>query len=355
MLPSRPERVFHVEHPTWTTVIFSGKDALMPKRAKPIPTHRLGRGLSSLIGGMPSTTVGLAGADRPAVPADAPRADGHGSPSPRRRDVPVEHIAPNPYQPRRHFEAAALEELAASISREGILQPLLVVRAQDPAAARPYVLIAGERRLRAARRVGLTTVPCVVREATGEQMLEWSLVENIQRADLNAVERAQAYRSYMDRFNLTQAEVAERTGEARPSIANYLRVLDLSDSVQQMLLDGALTFGHARALAALAGQEDRQVALAQRIVRESLSVRQAEHLVAQRQEAPHRRGRHGQKAALAKPAYVADLEARMTQAVGTRVTILPGRRKNSGRIVIEYYGLDDFDRIARSLGVAEEA
>ncbi|HUS91402.1 MAG TPA: ParB/RepB/Spo0J family partition protein [Phycisphaerae bacterium] len=329
----------------------------MAKQARPIHgTGRLGRGLSSLIGAalkeaepapspppaerLPSPLASVAAPESP--PGDAALL------------IPVNEIAPNPHQPRRRFDADSLAELTASVARQGILQALLVVRQRDPHAARPYVLIAGERRLRAAKEAGLADVPCLVREATEEQMLEWSLIENIQRSDLNAVERAQAYRGYMDRFDLTQAEVAERTGEARATIANYLRMLDLCDGVQRMLIEGQLTFGHARAVAALAGRDEAQRRLAERILRDGLSVRQAERLASELTADPGAEA-PGQRARPAKAAYVADVERRLTEAVGTRVSVLPGRGPNRGRIVIEYYSLDDFDRIAGSLGLGPEA
>lgn len=324
----------------------------MAKRAKSIPSHsRLGRGLSSLIGpssAAPAATSTELDAFAPAAPWLRPRA-GQTHP-PLAREIPIDQIAPNPHQPRRRFDEAELAELTASILQQGILQPLLVARAKDAPPERPYVLIAGERRLRGARQAGLSAVPCLVREATEQQMLEWSLIENIQRSDLNPLERARAYRDYMDRFGLTQAQLAERTGEARASVANHLRILDLCDDVQGMLLEGALSFGHARALAALVGQPQRQRDLAGRITGRGLSVRQAEQLVAAaRQAGPEAAPPPARRRA--KAPYVLDMEAQLTRAVGTRVTILPGRARHSGRVVIDYYSLDDFDRIAAALGV----
>jgi ParB family chromosome partitioning protein len=320
----------------------------MAKQAKSIPTGRLGRGLSSLIGGAASAITEVAGApSTAAAQADAAQA--------LRREIPIDQIARNPYQPRTQFDAEELDELAGSIAREGVLQPLLVVPSADPAASHPYILVAGERRLRAARQAGLSAVPCVVRQAGPEQFLEWSLIENIQRSDLNPIERGQGYRSYMDRFSLTQAEVATRTGEARATVANYLRILDLCEPAQAMLLEGTLSFGHAKALAALPGDDERQAALARRIGREGLSVRQVERMVAD-MKAPggEDRGERPSRAPRSKPPYVQDLEARLTRTVGTRVSILPGRTRNAGRIVIEYYSLDDFDRIAQSLGLQDD-
>ena len=329
----------------------------MAKRPKTVPVPgRLGRGLSSLIGGASRLATAATSAPAPPPPSPPPgpedhdpRADADGRPL----TIPVDAIAPNPHQPRRRFDEADLASLRDSISQQGVLQPLLVVRSSAPDAATPYVLIAGERRLRAARDAGLPEVPCVLKDATERQMLEWSLIENIQRADLNAVERAEAYRGYMDRFDLTQAQVAERTGDSRATVANYLRVLDLSDPVQEMLLAGALTFGHARALAGLAGRAPEQERLARRVVSDGLSVRQTEDLVAKRSARP-RSDAATRAPDKPRPAYVADLERRLTEAVGTRVRVQPGRGRNRGRIVLEYYSLDDFDRIAACLGVTGE-
>jgi ParB family chromosome partitioning protein len=320
----------------------------MDKQAKHVqPRPRLGRGLSSLIANSAELS---ADDDRtyqhvtglPPVKA-APRAAPVGQP----REIPLDDIAPNPFQPRRQFNPDELAELTESIVRQGVVQPLIVAKGQE-GAERPYVMIAGERRLRAARQAGLTTVPCVIRQATGQQMLEWALIENIQRADLNPLERAQAYRDYMDRFNLTQSEAAERLGQPRATVANYLRVLDLGDETQRMLIEGALTFGHAKLLAGLADPA-RQLRLSRKVVKGCLSVRQLESLIAEgaSPEAAPRVPR-------AKAPYIADLEQRLTQAVGSRVTIHPGRAKHSGRIVIEYYSLDDFDRIAGALGLRTE-
>jgi ParB family chromosome partitioning protein len=180
-------------------------------------------------------------------------------------------------------------------------------------------------------------------------MLEWALIENIQRADLNAVERAVAYRDYLDRFGVTQEQAAQKLGVARATVANFLRILDLPDEVQEMLVSGRLTAGHAKAVASLAGP-DKQLALAKRIAADGLSVRQAEQLaVAMR--VPTSSPEPAKTERVARPAYLSDLEDQLAQAVGTRVRIQPGRAKNTGRIVIDFYNLDDFDRISGSLGL----
>ena len=310
---------------------------------------RLGRGLAGLV--VDSTQEAAPGdsyvpvADDPAanqaIKAEPPSQAGY-------RDIPADQIAANPYQPRREFRAEELAELSDSIARQGMLQPLTVCRAGDD-SEQPYIVIAGERRLRAARQAGLSAVPCVVRDASPRDMLELALIENIQRVDLNPIERACGYREYIDRFKLTGAEVAERMGQARSTVANHLRLLDLSEPIQRAVADGSVSFGHAKVLAGVTGDSQRQAVLAERIVAEGLSVRQLEALVAGPAGADTSAART--RSGRARPAYVVDLEERLGQRVGTRVRIMPGRAKHSGRIVMEYYSLDDFDRIAELLGI----
>lgn len=312
---------------------------------------RLGRGLSSLIlnsavsGGQQSTYTPVSPGEPHAAASVGSHASGRSV-----SEIPIQDIGPNPYQPRRAFGQDQLAELAASIKREGVLQPLLVCRAGEQ-ADQPYLLIAGERRLKAAVLAGLGAVPCIVREASAAQMLEWALVENIQRVDLNPIERALGYQRYIDAFSLTQAEVAHRVGQARATVANHLRLLDLCDEIQEMLAEGALSLGHGKVLAALVGEPGAQLQLGRKAVAEGLSVRRVEKLLA------IAKGREGKgdgksRASCAKPAYLVDLEERLCQRVGTRVRILPGRAKHSGRVVVDYYSLDDFDRIAALLGLA---
>jgi ParB family chromosome partitioning protein len=223
----------------------------------------------------------------------------------------------------------------------------------QPGAPSRFTLIAGERRLRAAKLVGLSTVPCVVRQATGQQMLEWALIENIQRSDLNPLERAMAYREYSDRFNLTVAQASERLGQPRTTVSNHLRILDLQPDIQQMIGGGTLSFGHAKVIAGIVGNTELQLELATRVAKEDLSVRQLEGLVSVNQAAGQASA--ATKAPRTKPPYVVDLQEQLTQAVGTRVTIVQGRSKNTGRIVVDYYSLDDFDRIAAGLGLKSQA
>jgi ParB family transcriptional regulator, chromosome partitioning protein len=315
------------------------------------PKRRLGRGLSSMIDDSsdvatsPDSTTGsnIENSQSPAVPAEIV-----GKP----REVPIGEIAPNPYQPRRSFNETELAELAQSISLQGILQPLIITDANTvEGVEKPFALIAGERRLRAAKQAGLQTVPCVIRDANQQQMIEWAVIENIQRADLNPIERGQAYRDYMDKFSVNQQEVSDRLGQARATVANYLRMLDLCDEAKEMISAGQLSFGHAKILAGLAGEENqtRQIKLARRVISQGLSVRKLEELVSKEPSDPA--AAKSTDAKNAKPAYVRDIEQQLTEVVGTRVTVQPARAKNTGKIVVEYYSLDDFDRISSSLGL----
>ncbi len=319
----------------------------------PARTRRLGRGLASL---MANTRESL---DPIAPPASAePVAASVGRYEPVAPSAPaapagparisVDAIEANPYQPRRSFDDGELAELAQSIRVQGVLQPLLVVEQQEGA----YVLVAGERRLRAARLAGLTDVPCVVRTATREQMLQWALIENIQRSDLNVVDRAMAYRDYIDRFAATQQQLAEMLGIPRSTIANHLRLLDLGDPVQSLLADGSLSFGHGKVLAALAGRVAEQTQLAKRVIAVGLSVRHLEQLVA---AAINGDGSTvdldtSTSAKATKSEYVQDVERQLSRSIGTKVSIRQGRSKKRGRVVVEYYSLDDFDRIVEALG-----
>lgn len=317
--------------------------------------RRLGRGLASLMANT-RPPVEPATPDSPGryegVSTDGPSESPH-VPGRSATMIPIESIQPNPYQPRRTFKAEPLAELADSIRRQGLLQPLLVVE-QDGG----YIVIAGERRLRAAKAAGLTEVPCVVREATREQMLQWALTENLQRSDLNVVDRAVAYRDYMDQFSVTQQQLSEQLSIPRATIANTLRMLDLCDYVQTMLASDSLSFGHGKVLAGLAGRPAEQIALAKSIVEGGLSVRHLEQLVA--------RIVNGESDARSAPAadrgpgplksqHILDLERQLARVVGTKVTIRPGRSKHKGRITLEYYSLDDFDRIVESLGATLES
>lgn len=278
------------------------------------PRKALGRGLGALL----------------------PGAEG----APAAREVSLDAIAPAPHQPRQRFDEARLEELAASIRAHGILSPVILREGRDG-----YELVAGERRVRAARLAGLATIPAVIREASSARALELALVENIQREDLNPVEEAEAYRRLMDEFGLTQEEMARRVGRDRTSIANALRLLRLPRKVRQDLQVGTLTEGHARALLGLEKGAD-QLRARDRIVRGGLSVRGAEALV--RRMRGRRDPRPSRQGAGRSPDLVA-LEEELQRALGTRVRIR--RRGRRGTLEIAFTSDADLERICERIGV----
>ncbi len=256
------------------------------------------------------------------------------------QEAPLDEIAPNPYQPRRQYDAEKLAELADSMREHGVVQPLVV-----RTCGAGYELIAGERRLQAARRAGLDRVPVVVRECTDQEMLELALIENLQREDINCVEAGRAYRRLVDEFRLTQEEVAARLGKSRSAIANTMRLLGLPETVQDSLLAGRITEGHGRALLAI---EDEQaiITACRRIERGGLSVRQAEGLArrARPAEASCAVSRETPATEQKMGPNIRFLQDRLRDALLTKVTLKP--RGESGTIEIEYYSAEDLDRIS---------
>lgn len=279
----------------------------------PRPIGALGRGLASLI----------------------PQREPSGSPS---IEIPLAQIRRNPYQPRQRLEQEALEGLAASIAQHGVIQPVLVVETLDG-----YQLVAGERRVRAAQMAGLERIPAVVRQVADHAQLELALVENLQRADLDPIEEAHAYRQLVDEFGMTQEELGTRFGRARSTIANTLRLLDTDPRVQAAVSEGSVTEGHARALAVL--PPERQAELLDIVVSRGLSVRQTEELVRRLRDDALRGPR------TATPRTVdPDLERveeDLRRSLATKVTLARSRR--GGRIVIEYYSDEDLGRLYERL------
>jgi len=310
------------------------------KREKP---KHLGRGLESLLGPITyePTEVNQMLSDSAAISKFPSDRELHES----LREISIDAIAPNPYQARIVWDEQELAELADSIKANGIIQPI-IVRPAGPG----YQLIAGERRFRAAKLASLTTIPALVRHATDEQLLELALVENIHRTDLNPIERAKAYQNYLSTFCLTQAEAAEKLGEDRSVIANYLRILDLPDEIKQMLMAGQLTMGHARAILALPTDELRRK-LANRALAGRLSVREVERLV-RRYLAGTGQAKTVVTGWASKPAHIVDLESKLSRQLGTRVSIETRKNGQRGRIIIEFHSLDEFDSIAERLGLA---
>ena len=249
--------------------------------------------------------------------------------------VPVEDIKPNPSQPRTDFNEEAFQELVQSVRENGIIQPVVVRR-----SGTAFELIAGERRWRAAKAAGLPTVPAQVRNVDSARAFELSIIENIQRQDLNPMERARAYKKLVETFELTQEMAGQRLGINRSTMANVMRLLELPSEIQDAVSRGTIGMGHARALLSLRTSEDR-LTLWRRIERDGLSVRQVEKIVAKgdiRRRPPRRQVLDN------KPPHIRDLEEQLRAALGTKVIIVP-IKENSGRIVIDYYSLDDFDRV----------
>lgn len=255
-------------------------------------------------------------------------------------DVPVSSIKPNPDQPRSRFDNDTLEELAASIREVGVLQPVVVSRDEDGA----LYLIAGERRWRAAKKAGLTTIPAVVRGATGKTTLVEALVENVQRQDLTPLEEAHAYKQLLENTGMNQDQVAERVGKSRPAVSNTLRLLQLPGPVQRMIDTGALSAGHARPLIGL-GDEKYAVYLAERAVNEGLSVRQIEEAVRERRE----RGQPQPATTVrqVRPVEIIELEKRLSDRLGSKVKI--SYRNQKGKVEIRFGSLEDLERIYRTL------
>ncbi len=303
------------------------------------PKH-LGRGLESLIGPITSNVSAIqqSSSEQEEAPMFPPDKELRES----LREINISAISPNPYQARTVWDEQELADLAESIKANGIIQPI-IVRPAGPG----YELIAGERRFRAAQMVSLTTIPALVRQATDEQLLELALVENIHRSDLNPIERAKAYQNYLSTFCLTQAEAAGRLGEDRSVIANYLRILDLPDEIKQMLSDGRLSMGHARAILALPTDELRRK-LANRALAGRLSVREVERLVRKYLISNNQ----AKITARSKPAHIQELESNLSRQLGTKVIIETRKNGQRGRIIIEFYSLDEFDNIAERLGLA---
>jgi ParB family chromosome partitioning protein len=315
----------------------------MSSEKKEKPRH-LGRGLEAIF----SPIIFGPAEDEPASGGPLPVVASNFPPDKELRaslkEISVDAISPNPYQARTVWNEQELKDLAESIKANGVLQPI-IVRPLGPG----YQLIAGERRFRAAQLVSLTTIPALVRQATDEQMLEWALIENIHRTNLNPIERAKAYQNYISTFSLTQAEAAERLGEDRSVIANYLRLLDLPAEIKQMLAEGELTAGHARAILALPTDELRRK-LANRAMAGRLSVRDVERLVQK-----YLVGTGEARTALrSKPAHILDLERKLSSQLGTKVTIETRKKGQRGRIIIEFYSLDEFDGITERLGLTCE-
>lgn len=253
------------------------------------------------------------------------------------RVIPVTAVVPNPHQPRSLMDEEKLAELAASIREHGLIQPLIVTQTGEN-----YTLIAGERRWRAAQLAGLTELPVLVKEATPQAMLELAIIENVQRADLNAVEEATAYRQLMDEFGLKHEEVAQRVGKARSTVSNLVRLLELPQVVQQAVIEGGISSGHARALAALPTTE-MQTAVMQQILKRRFNVRETEALVQKLLEA----AKPSPKRKKNLSPELAALQTRFEQTLGTRVHI--NKDAKGGKVIIHFYSDEELQTIYETI------
>ena len=285
--------------------------------------RRLGRGLGSLLGSPSSQNVGTDSAEAPAS------------------ELPVESIRPNSQQPRARFDEAALESLRDSIRLHGVIQPIAVRKVGDD-----YELISGERRLKAAKMAGLDSIPVVLHDGVSDQAsLEWAMVENLQREDLDPIERAKGFQDMMSRLSLKQDQVAERVGLKRSTVTNHLRLLELPEEVQDALIQRLLSMGHARALAGVSGSS-QQISLMEKVVREGWSVRQTERNAQSANAGP--KGSSSPKATEAKTpgkeSWVHDAEGRMRERLGTQV-VIQNRSDGGGKVTVSYHDAEELDRI----------
>ena len=312
----------------------------------------LGKGLDSMIPVLDSTATkkktGRTAIDKEALQNAAKEAHKHqkekmefeGKPGEQVQIVKLTKVEPSREQPRKQFDADALQELAESIKQFGVLQPLLVQKKEDY-----YEIIAGERRWRASKLAGLKEVPVIVKEFTEQEAVEISLIENIQREDLNPIEEAMAYKRLMEEFHLKQDAIAERVSKSRTAVTNSMRLLKLDDRVQQMLIDEMISTGHARALLALESK-DAQAEAAVKVFDEKLSVRETERLVKELLN-PVQKKEETPKNQAAELVYK-NLEEKIKQIIGSKVAI-NRRTDNKGKIEIEYYSQEELERIVELL------
>ena len=302
-----------------------------PHNMDPKRRLALGKGLESLLGPRVPAVA-------PAAAAPAAIAETTGTPL----EIALDRIDRNPHQTRTHFDDAKLAELTQSIAATGVVQPIVV---RELPGGR-YQLIMGERRWRASQAAGKATIPAVVRQVSDEQSLEMTIVENLQREDLNPMEQARAYERLSREFKMTQEQMAARTGKDRASVGNFIRLLKLPEGIQAIVEQGALSFGHARALLAL-GSVAEMAEVSNRILRDALSVRQTEAYIQERIN-PEAKPKKEAKAAPTQDPNVREAQDRLQRRLGLRVQIED--KKGKGRVIIEYAGVDDFDAILAALG-----
>jgi ParB family chromosome partitioning protein len=299
----------------------------MPPAISDPKRRALGKGLESLLPSRPAP-----------VPPPAPVVESTGKPL----EIPLDQIDRNPFQTRTRFDEAQLEELAQSIAASGVVQPIIV----RPLGEGRYQLITGERRWLASRKAGKPTIPAIVRQANDEQTLEMTIVENLQRADLNPMEQARAYQRLSHDFKMTQEQMATRTGKERASVANFLRLLRLPEPIQQKVESGDLSFGHARTLLALDSPESITAA-AQKVIALSFSVRQTESYVHGLINPEAKQKKSDKSVPQPDDPNVREAQDRLQRTLGLKVRIED--KKGKGRVIIEYAGLEDFDSILTAL------
>jgi ParB family chromosome partitioning protein len=301
----------------------------MPAAVTDPKRRALGKGLESLLPSRPA----------PAPPPPAAAVESTGKPL----EIALDHIDRNPYQTRTQFDEAKLNELAQSIAASGVVQPIVV----RPLPGGRYQLITGERRWLASKKANKATIPAIVRQVSDEQTLEMTIVENLQRADLNPIEQARAYQRLSNDFKMTQEQMAIRTGKERASVSNFLRLLKLPESVQQKVESGDLSFGHARTLLALESPEAIASA-AQKVMALSLSVRQTESYVQGLINPESKEKKEPKSDAQPEDPNVREAQDRIRRTLGLKVRIED--KNGKGRVIIEYSGLEDFDSILTALG-----
>jgi ParB family transcriptional regulator, chromosome partitioning protein len=256
------------------------------------------------------------------------------------QEISIKELRPNPYQPRKTFKQETIDELKESILQHGILQPLIVRK-----SIKGYEIVVGERRYRAAKEAKLKTVPAVVRDLTEQQMMEFALLENLQREDLTPIEEARAYQALIDHLNITQEELAKRLGKSRPHIANHIRLLSLPKDVQQLITDGILSMGHGRALLGLK-KKGKLKTIVDKIVKEKLNVRQVEQLINQINQNV---SRETSQIKVEKSIFLKQSESLLREKLGTPVVVKQNRKK--GKIEIEFFSNEDLERILELLNV----
>ena len=304
---------------------------------------RLGKGLSSMI----AQPVAVAVSDEEASPGEAPAAavaTGELGLS----NIPVASIRPNPWQPRQDFDPAALKTLSESIKSTGLMQPVVLRQAEGG-----FELVVGERRWRAAQAAGLESIPAIVKDLDERTSAQWALVENLQREDLNPIERAEAFSGLQDEFGLTHQEIADQVGLTRSAVTNMVRLNDLDEGTRELVRKGDLSAGHGRALLAIANIE-RRLKLARDAMRGSWSVRELEGRVQEAPSGTSTKRDQGQSVDASRRQHE-ELARQLGEHLGTRVQVRTGRKKGTGHLVIEFYDLDQFDGLMKRLDFKPQA